>query len=378
VNLILCQALFPSSGGPSKSIPFFRAALNADVISWVPRGTTPRDLIWEDSLVIESSGLPVLDKVLLPSFKSLNALSVDFSQVSLVSCHSPFRWHLQWLYEKSKKYKFPYWFVPHGGLDPYVLKKDWLMKRAYLQFGGRRAIENANCLVFSTKGERDKALSNFKSKRSEVIYWPLSSSDFLGVTDANTKASLKLSLGIQPESTLILYLGRLHPMKRPLETIKLISELPKRFQLLVVGNEDGVSLEQCRQLAHTLSISDRIHVIGPSYGEQKKKFLRMADCYISLSHRENFNFTAAEAMAAGLPLILSKGNDLSNDIFNLAGIYSISQKLTVNEALEQISIADSKTTEEIGFELVSWATQNFSFQKFRDTVIDLSNDLSRT
>jgi glycosyltransferase involved in cell wall biosynthesis len=54
--------------------------------------------------------------------------------------------------------------------------------------------------------------------------------------------------------------------------------------------------------------------MGPSFGSDKHQWFLGADAFISLSHRENFNYAAAEALSAGLPIILSPGNDLGAEL----------------------------------------------------------------
>jgi len=44
------------------------------------------------------------------------------------------------------------------------------------------------------------------------------------------------------------------------------------------------------------------------------ELLSAMDGFVSLSIRENFNHAAAEAMSAGLPVLLSQGNDLGPEI----------------------------------------------------------------
>jgi glycosyltransferase involved in cell wall biosynthesis len=54
--------------------------------------------------------------------------------------------------------------------------------------------------------------------------------------------------------------------------------------------------------------------MGAAYGSARHDYIDAADVYVSLSRRENFNFTAAEALASRLPVMLSPGNDLSADL----------------------------------------------------------------
>ncbi|MEM7791065.1 MAG: glycosyltransferase, partial [Verrucomicrobiota bacterium] len=308
---ILALGLYKSSGGPSKSIRAMQEALNAEVISWVdPIQISKDELIWKDAHVVAGSSWPILRQLLLAPKKSMRVAEEIISTSRIVSCHSPWRGHMLWLYHMHRKAGVPYWFVPHGGLDPYVFEEQGFLKRLFLRLGGRAAIENAACVIFTTKAERDKAIKVCRPQRSEIVYWPLNDEDFSVRRGADERRYIRGKLGIPSEARCLLYFGRLHAMKRPLETIEAIAASQSNAHLIIVGNEFGVSLEDCRSQAADLGLEDRVHVIGPVYGETKAHYFAAADAYISLSRRENFNFAAAESMAAGLPLILSPGNDL--------------------------------------------------------------------
>jgi len=127
------------------------------------------------------------------------------------------------------------------------------------------------------------------------------------------RKTLRAGLGFRETDRVLVFFGRLHSMKRPIETLRLVAgQEAKNLKLLVIGPDDDIS--RARMEAEALSLRwNGIRVIGPVFGQEKFEYLGIADAYISLSHRENFNYSLAEAMAAGLPPILSSGNDLGWD-----------------------------------------------------------------
>jgi glycosyltransferase involved in cell wall biosynthesis len=311
---VLALGLYPSSGGPSKSVRAFADALDARVISWVDPLQIERErLIWDDSILVHGSRLPVLRQLLIPQAEDLAAAERAVAESALVSCHSFWRWHCVWLQRVAKRRGVPYWFVPHGILDPYVFTTDRVAKSIFLAMGGKRFLRDASAVVCATRREYEKLAHFVPSKPYAVIPWPLDEGDFRERNE-KSRTQVRQELGIPSESFCLLYFGRLHPMKRPLETIEAVARSTHSVHLVVVGNEFGVTLEECRRRAKALGITDRVHLIGPVYGCDKHRYLDAADAYISLSHRENFNFTAAECLASGLPVILSPGNDLAYDL----------------------------------------------------------------
>jgi len=183
------------------------------------------------------------------------------------------------------------------------------------------------------------------------------------------RAALRESLGIPETAVVMLYFGRLHSMKRPLETIAAVARSRNALcHLLIVGNEFGITLADCRQQARALGITDRIHVIGPVYGPDRHRYIDAADVYVSLSHRENFNFTAVECMASGLPVVLSSGNDLSHDLQAAACGWMLSPQVPLEESLTEAAAAAPHTLLEYGRNARMWCDAHLRPEVFRQTL----------
>jgi len=377
-NLILALGLYKGTGGPSKSIRAMQQALNAGVLSWVdPLIYASESLIWEGSVVVEGSSKPILRQLLFPVKGQTELAEQYIREAALVSCHSAWRWHMLWMHRMAQKYRIPYWFVPHGGLDPYVFETQSLIKKLFLLLGARKFIEEASCVIFTARAERDKALQICKPRRSEIIYWPLSDSDFQVERSVSGRSVLRAKLGIPEKARCLLYLGRLDPMKRPLETIEALAKSGTSVHLIMVGNEYGISLNDCQNRAKALGIEERVHVIGPVYGSEKVAYFSTADAYVSLSYRENFNFSAAESMAAGLPLLLSKGNDLGGELVgsNCAWTVRDSSIEACADAIAEVDMCSSDDLTARGESGRLWASNNLRFDQFRSKICALADEL---
>ena len=93
-----------------------------------------------------------------------------------------------------KELDVPYWNVPHGILDPYVMKSSKLLKALFLKFGGKQFLENAACTIFSTRREQEKAESIFGDLKGEIVYWPVDPEpeDFVGDELHNIREKLDI------------------------------------------------------------------------------------------------------------------------------------------------------------------------------------------
>ena len=106
----------------------------------------------------------------------------------------------------------------------------------------------------------------------------------------------------------LLFLGRLDPKKavdRLLEAWVQVQAAHPDWQLRIVGPESEHGAE-LRALAERLG-AERVSFVGPAYDAEKSREFRAAQLFILPTHSENFGLSVAEALAHGLPAIVSRG-----------------------------------------------------------------------
>ncbi len=311
--VLVALGMVPSTGGTVQSVRNFSKALGADVISFTDRA----QLLAEGSALPQAIHVPVGGGVAgrfyyVPNPADLTQADAALEHAGLVSCHVLFRYHTQWVARQARSRHIPYWVVPHGCLDPYVFTYRAWPKRLWLALGGKSFLTGASKVIFSTEQERRKAAARYQGANTCVVNWPVAPLDLANATGARDR--VRKQLGIGPQERVLLSLGRLHPMKQPQKIVEAWGEAaPANAHLVVVGPEDGVPHAELKTLAAKLGVT-RLHLPGAVYGEAKNDFLHACDGFISLSRRENFGYSAAEALSAGKPVLLSLGNDLALDL----------------------------------------------------------------
>jgi len=266
--------------------------------------------------------------------------------------------------------------VPHGILDPWVLKKGRFVKKLFWKLGGKRFLYEASTVLFATRAERDKALKQFDLPNTQVVPWPV---ELVDLSDARSKRrAVRARLNIPDNARVLLYFGRLHSMKCPLETIDAIAQVDSSdLHLVIVGNAQDVSVEDCKERAAKLNISKQVHLVGPVYGDEKYDYLHAADAYISLSHRENFNHTAAESMAAGLPVILSEGNDLLSEISELGCAWALdgNSASAAAAAISEFLRMSNADLIKMGERGRAWVGAELSFEAFKKNLSKIAQQI---
>jgi D-inositol-3-phosphate glycosyltransferase len=120
-------------------------------------------------------------------------------------------------------------------------------------------------------------------------------------------------LGLPQERRLLLFVGRIQPLKAPDVLVRAAAELirasPSRREELIVaivGGPSGAGLERPEQLhllAAELGLDDIVRFRPPAARLVLADWYRAADLVVVPSHSESFGLVAVEAQACGTPVV---------------------------------------------------------------------------
>jgi glycosyltransferase EpsD len=117
---------------------------------------------------------------------------------------------------------------------------------------------------------------------------------------SRTREEMREEFGIPLDTFLVMSNSEVNENKNITTSIKAVAA-NENVYLLVCGS--GKLLEECKTLAKELNAEERIKFAG--YRFDAKELLNCADAFILSSYREGLPLAPIEAMAAGLPLIVS-------------------------------------------------------------------------
>jgi glycosyltransferase involved in cell wall biosynthesis len=102
------------------------------------------------------------------------------------------------------------------------------------------------------------------------------------------------------------YLGRIAPKKNVPTLVEALGSLPEHVRLIVAGDGPAEIVQRARRRAEELGVVDRIEWLGFVPPEDRAQFLQTIDLLAMPSSYESFGMAAAEAMLAGVPLVVSQ------------------------------------------------------------------------
>ena len=235
----------------------------------------------------------------------------------------------------SRKRGLPYVLEPIGMFVP-IVRNLWL-KRMYHAVWGRRLLEGASAVIATSEQEAEELVAGGLPRTRVVVRrngveapasWP-------------ERGTFRKTHGISPEEKLVLFLGRLSSKKSPDLLLRAFAELSGRsagtpMTLVFAGPDESGVVAELDQMATQLGVRTKVQFTGPVFGEAKWAAYRDADVFVLPSQNENFGNTAAEAVAAGTPVIVTEQCGIAPRLADEAGLVVRHDRAALSRALERI------------------------------------------
>ncbi|HSD47741.1 MAG TPA: glycosyltransferase [Pyrinomonadaceae bacterium] len=200
----------------------------------------------------------------------------------------------------------PYVVRPLGTLDPWSMKQKSLQKRIFWTLTGRRMLQSSAAVHYTAVAEKEATEKYLGLNHGRVIA--------LGVEAKPDLNGFKSAA--YPPNPYVLSLSRLHP-KKGLDVLidAFLSREPDAWRLVIAGDgpPEYVSLLK-KRACDRAGGSERIVFTGWVEGERKERLLRGASLFALPSYQENFGLSALEAMAHGVPVLVTPEVNLAPEI----------------------------------------------------------------
>jgi D-inositol-3-phosphate glycosyltransferase len=177
--------------------------------------------------------------------------------------------------------------------------------------GEDRVAAEADRLVASTADEARPLQGLYGARTDQVVTVPPGVDlELFRMADAS---AARTRLGVPPDAVLLLFVGRIQPLKAPDLLLRAVPwllerapELRNRLQVAVVGGPSGSGLdrpEAMHKLAARLGITDLVRFEPPAGADRLADWYRAADVTVVPSHSESFGLVALESQACGTPVV---------------------------------------------------------------------------
>ncbi len=297
-----------------------RYGVEAEVVSVVVRGNE------ECSLTREYPDVPSLE---LPSsfpnrFTNSNALGEwldDYvCEYDLVEIHEIFSCPPIFASRACVRNGVPYILNTHGGLIPSDLKKRRMLKFLFRKTFLQPLLRNAQVLKAATKFESDTMVTYGAQTAKAVVPLPVEP-----LITGGDGGRFRKSFGIPNDAVVVGCMARIDPVKGIDLLISALARLKQRFPklwFLLIGSGNAEYVAKVTGMIRDQGLESWTTMPGFLSGVDKSDALASTQIYAQLSWRENFSYTVAEAMAAGLPSVLSDQIGLASQVTEVGAGYT--------------------------------------------------------
>lgn len=178
----------------------------------------------------------------------------------------------------------------------------------------------------------------------------------------------------QPKDDLLrlLYLGRLHPIKGVENLLRAVARSRRAVTLTICGDGDAQHRRALELLADKLSLGDRVRFDGMVTGDKKVASFLEADVCVVPSFKENFGMVVVEALARGVPVIVSRGAPWRRVQEEGCGVWVDNDPETLTRAIEQVS---QMPLREMGRRGREWMEREFAWSSVAERMARVYQNL---
>jgi len=323
--LHVIPAVAPRYGGPSRAVfEMCRPLLDRGVEVLI--ATTDADgdgrLPVEVGREIEYDGAPTIffprqfGEAYKYSAPLRRWLSKNVRDYDVVHIHAVFSHACLAAARACRRYSVPYVVRPLGTLDPWGMRQKPLRKRLFMRLGVDSMLRGAAAIQYTASGEKSAVEGSMGYDRGVVIPLGIEAATAFNTSPEEEVRTLKTGPGKNPY---VLFLSRLHPKKGLELLLEAFAPLAKtdefrNWRLVIAGDGEPSYVASLRRKVRGLEAESHVTFAGWLGGEAKARALGAASLMALPSYQENFGVCLVEAMACGVPLIISPHVNLAPDV----------------------------------------------------------------
>ncbi len=255
----------------------------------------------------------------------------------------------------ARKQQLPLVYHPHGMFEPWILRRSrWKKALAHWLF------EDANFrhvqLWRALTGREADQVRSVVGARVQIVVAPN------GINLAPVK---KATFARASGRKRALFLARLHPKKGLnllLQAWAALGDLVKNWELVVAGPDEGGHEAEVRQWVQEMGLEQAVSFTGPVSGEAKYTLIASADLFVLTSYSEGLPMAPLEAMAAGVPVLVTEPCNLPEVRDYGAGWTTTTELASVQRELALALNADDQELRQRGSAGRQLVESKFSWQ----------------
>lgn len=251
--------------------------------------------------------------------------------------------------------------------------------------GERQVLRRADRIVAATMAELTQLRFLYRADSRKLVIIPpgVDTSHFYPIPPDEAKQFI----GLKPESRMVLFVGRIEPLKGVDTLIQAMSRLDlqgahRPVHLAIIGGDVGVSPEgmseemlRLQKLCDDLCMGRMVVFLGKRGQDTLPYYYSAAEVVVMPSLYESFGMVALEAMACGVPVIASEVGGLGYLVQNGFTGYTIpdSDPEALCDKLSML-LGDAELRNQMGRYAAEYAS-DYAWEKITSQIIGVYHDV---
>ncbi len=208
----------------------------------------------------------------------------------------------------ARRHDVPYVVSLRGELDGRRLQHKWFKKWGYRKLILARILQSADALHAVAQAEQ----AHIARLGYETPVFVSPNGISLDLLDEFASTDTSGFLAKHPRLTgkrVILFVGRIQSLKGLDVLARSFARIASKFEdvtLLIVGQDEDGTRDKVEGILRTAGVLDRVLFTGILTGSDKLAAFACADLFVLSSYSEGFSNAVVEALAAGLPVVISE------------------------------------------------------------------------
>ena len=346
------HALAPESGGPSVTVPALCEGLGRlghDVRLHVTNFGGSCRLVPQNFVLRTHRVAPVGGRLGL-SASMHRSVASDAARSQLLHSHGLWLWTNIDAHLTAARMHVPHVLSPRGMLEPYALQRRPTLKRLLWKLLQGGAAQAARCIHVTADSERASVRSMGLTNPIAVV--------------PNGVAIPTLHAREPRPQRRLLFLGRVEQIKGVDLLLRAWTKLAPDFPdwtLDLVGPAQSRFADEMRHLTQQLR-TPRVHFRGAAFDDARDRHLASADLFVLPTRSENFGMAVAEALAAGLPVVCTRGAPWHGLEQHRCGFWVETAEAPIEAALRRAMSLDLASLAAMGQRGRQWMRDEFSWE----------------
>ena len=272
--------------------------------------------------------------------------------------------------------KLPYILRPLGTLDPADLRKKKQLKQLYATVLERPNIAKAAAIHFTS--EQEAKVSHRFGVTTKDLVIPLGVKEMEKGGEKGINIHTKYNI---PDNVpKVLFMSRIDP-KKGLDLLipaleKLLSEgLDFHFVLAGTNPQDPSYEQKIKSQIQASPLNKHTTITGFVTGQLKSALLEAADLFVLPSYYENFGIAVAEAMVAGIPVVISDRVHICQDISGSeSGWVGTTNTLEIADLIRE-ALKHPEERQRRGLLARKYALLNYSWDAIAQKIVEAYQDI---